>query len=363
MKNSVLIFSFLSIILATANVKAQGAACPKPSTTEENKKNAKTFFQMAKVFEEQKDFIKAKESLECVLSLIPYSAGARYRYAWVLDQLGQYSKAIIQYKILLGNDDVKADPVYVKKINKRIGEIETLKDVPLKTEKVEVKVDESAKKIDNLNKELEELKKKLADQAKNKTADEIEKIKAEYKKLMELKQKQIDDAIKNDKGKTTDNNVNIKDPVTKPTEKRYKTIMSSRSKIGLSIVGFGILAGVLGVGSNIYSKMEWSNVYDASDSDLYQSRFTGYSKSSVLWEESKSKQSYDNYKLFLNISIGLYVTAGIAAITGTVLYFTGGGRRKVEIGGEVKEEKTAESIQVLPLVLPDGGGIGISGSF
>ncbi|MBU1220462.1 tetratricopeptide repeat protein [Myxococcota bacterium] len=362
MKNSVLIFSFLSMILFSANAKAQGAACPKPSTTEENKKNAKIFFQIAKVHEGQKDFMKAKENLECVLSLIPYSAGARYRYAWVLDQLGQYSKAILQYRILLGNDDVKADPVYVKKINKRISEIENLKDVPLKTDKVEVKVDESAKKIDELKKELDELKKKQADQAKNKTADEIEKIKAEYKKLMELKQKQIDDALKTDK-KPVDNNVNIKDPVTKPG-KRYKTVISSKSKIGLSIVGFGILAGVLGVGSNIYSKMEWSSVQDASRDDKIQNAAnTSYSRSTVLWEESKSKESYDNYKLFLNISIGLYVTAGIAAVAGAVLYYTGGGRRKVEVGGEVKEEKTAESIQILPLVLPDGGGIGISGSF
>lgn len=362
MKNLLVISIFFTVVLVSANAKAQGAACPKPSTTEENKKNAKTFFQMAKVFEEQKDFMKAKESLECVLSLIPYSAGARYRYAFVLDQLGQYSKAVIQYKILLGNDDVKADPVYVKKINKRISQIENLKDVPLKTEKVEVKVDESAKKIDKLNKELDDLKKKLQDQQKNKTADEIEKIKAEYKKLMELKQKQIEEATK--KNKPDDKNVNIiKNPVVTP-EKKYKTVISSTSKIGLSIVGFGILAGILGAGSNIYSRLEWSNVEPASDKDEDAHKPPAdYTKSNVLWAESDSKASYDNYKLFLNISIGLYVTAGVAAIAGTILYFTGGGRKQVEITGEVKEEKTAGNITLIPVILPDGGGLGISGSF
>ncbi|MBN2723167.1 MAG: tetratricopeptide repeat protein [Deltaproteobacteria bacterium] len=372
------IFVIISGLFFSFEARGEKLFCPTPtSDAEMNKKNAKTYFQMGKVFENQGDFIKFMEAFDCVLKLVPSSAGARYQYATALDKLGQYTKASIHYQILLTSDQVKVDKNFVAKIQKRLGEIKGLKDKKLKTpdgdkKPVDTKVidknaQDAQRKVDELQKKFEKLSEAVAKGGvSEKEMAEIKRVLQETQAQLKASNKKLEEYQTKGKNNPPDG-TKITLPEKKPVKKNY----TKMSKIGLSVVGVGVLVGVLGAGANVFAYMEKESVFQPTADDSKINRcFVKPGETcpapdsiNLLWADSEAKTHYDNYKTAMTASIALYITAGALAVTGAVLYFVGGGKEPVVEGKTSVNSDSAGSVMIMPFPLENGGGIGLSGKF
>jgi len=109
-------------------VHAQELVCPKPTNNqEENKNEARRYYNMGNTYFNMKQFDKSAASFVCVINLVPYSIMARYRLALSYDNLGKYSLAREQLQWVLADASEEAKPLKTD-AQKRFDQIKDLPD-------------------------------------------------------------------------------------------------------------------------------------------------------------------------------------------------------------------------------------------
>ncbi len=361
-----------AIILFTAANPAFGAKlhCPKlDKDDEKNKTIARRYFKMGLMFQKQGDLRKYIESFECVLTLVPYSVSARYKLAEALDVAGQYTRATIQYNMVLANSK---DNKLNDKIIARVKEIRGKADKPLPPDENATKDELEASKASEKKRLEEELSRKLTElNAATKATEDYEKKRKElldeYRKKETARMKELEKRIQRlDQLEklSKKNKVLIKYIKTGPT---YRTEHSTLRIWGMGTTAFGVLMGAAALGAFWY-KMDLTNEVSSTSKDEkvnYNSNLSkaeiGYSKQAPLyWDKSKAKSPYETVDQLGAASNVLGIFAGVAIITGVVLFFTGESKRvkvkyDVDIKGEEAPKRTSYSFT--PMLTNGGGGI------
>ena len=184
------------LLLAAFPARAQEIVCPKPTgSLEDNKSEARRYFNMGNTFFNMKKYDKAAASFVCVIELVPYSVMARYRLAISYEQLGKTALALEQWQWVLADASEEAKPLHAEAQKRQDAE-----DARLAAEKVAA--DEKAR-ADAEAKARADAKAKADADAKAR-ADEKARADAEAKAKADADAKAKADAkVKNDSPGTT----------------------------------------------------------------------------------------------------------------------------------------------------------------
>ena len=189
MKFRIQLLAFLLLTFTTGRAHAQEIVCPKAtSNQEENKNEARRYYNMGNTYFNMKQFDKSAASFVCVINLVPYSIMARYRLALSYDALGKYSLAREQLQWVLADASEEAKPLKVD-AQKRFDEIKNLPDKgavvvkpPVDSVAEKARLAEEARIAAEKRKKDEAEKARIAAEARKKDADEKARIAAENRK-------------------------------------------------------------------------------------------------------------------------------------------------------------------------------------
>jgi len=168
MKQLFIAVFLLSMVQPVYGSTTEKMNCPiRTNNEDENKKVARQLFLMGGAYYKTQDYQNAVNSYECVLTFVPYSLVSRYHLAKSYEALGLYSKARVQYQLVVASESEEAKAL-TPEIKKRLREINGLADKVNQTEEKEEMLGTSDSeatrqkdKISKLEKELAELKKQM----------------------------------------------------------------------------------------------------------------------------------------------------------------------------------------------------------